>query len=304
VFLPVPSGGGVVSYATPRGFAAGSVVNPTGVSTAARWSLAAALAGTPQPQLLSSAYLSYATGMNQAGDVAIGLTAPNGSGAGMAIVPVKGPAIVYPTAESSNGLSARDQTVAPLPTADGNGAFYLIGPSGRAKLPSDPNSSYACFDGVTDAGYLAYEHDYNGGDQYVYLRDPDGTIHRTGLSVSDCNSGALSDHGYLAGDVGEYDPAVYHAGTLTHLGAPAGATYPSGGLVNDEGEVIIGYVDAAGDPALALWRHGSWILLPVPEDGTVVANATSLDDTGQATGWYENGQGEVHAVLWKIPAAK
>ena len=140
------------------------------------------------------------------------------------------------------------------------------------------------FDGTTDHGFL---------DQYGHFTaiDVPGASLTTGASGIN-NFGEIVGNFFLSNTNGVHG-FINNAGAYTQLDFP-GATLTEANGVNDLGQVVGLYEDAANNRHGYLYDHGTFTSIDVP--GATFTEAMGINDRGQIVGDYRDSAG-VHGFL-------
>jgi hypothetical protein len=298
--LSAPSAGGHVDVVSPAGYAGGHTPGAAS-SVAVRWRLADGSA-----QYLSDRF-SFVRALNARGDAVVTFQATVG------VHPLAGPLSSLGRGSGGLGLTAQGRTLVFREPPARAGA-YLAGASSVSRLATGLGAN-DCYLPVNDAGYLVYQANWQTEPvtpRPAQLRAPDGTVHDTGLFV-DCQQRLLSADGQVVGLLGDVVGLAvgtarigrWSQGRLTDLGLPADAISAWPCAVNDAGEALVSYFTRAEPqrPRIAVRRKGTWTELPIPAspaDPALSVTGVGLNDTGQATGYYQTRSNVVRSVLWQL----
>jgi hypothetical protein len=199
----------------------------------------------------------------------------------------------------------------------GNNLGFVVNPGAISTLVTDPNlpagsvaagTAFEQLLGVNDTGTaVGFYNDANGnahGFEYDIATQAFTEIDVAG--ATDTTVTGINNAGVLSGvDVigGVTEGFIDNAGTITQLTGPSGTTSLQALGLNNEGQVVGDYVDAAGNMHGFVYSIGaaSYTTVDDPNQGTVggVTSTTvnGINDQGQLVGFYIDANGNTDGML-------
>ncbi len=220
------------------------------------------------------------------------------------------------------GLNSFGTTVGFEVDAAGNNLGF-VDQGGNFTLIQDPNlppgsvaggTAFEQLLGVNDAGVAvgfyndantnAHGFEYNIATQSFTEIDVAGATATTVTGIN--NEGVLSGIDVVGGVTEGF---IDNNGTITQLTGPAGATSTQALGLNDQGQVVGDFMDAAGNTHGFVYDSttGTYAIVDDPNQG-VVGGVTSttingINDQGQLVGFYTDANGNVDGMLATVAQA-